>query len=59
MRRNPKPQKTKENIRPPIAAAPMYAGSGICPTTAVSTTPISGVETFEIMTGTANFKMAL
>jgi hypothetical protein len=36
----------------------MYAASGIWPTTAVSTTPIRGVDTFEIMTGTASFKMA-
>src|SRR5690606_38068446 len=50
-------QKTNVKISAPRATAPIYAGSGIRPTTAVSTTPSSGVVTFESMTGTATARI--
>jgi hypothetical protein len=58
MRRKPKPQNRNVKINAPTATAPMYAGSGRRPTTAVSTRPSSGVDTFESKIGSASARMA-
>ncbi len=53
MRRKPKAQNSRLKITEPMATAPISDGSGIWPTTPVSTMPISGVETFDSITGIA------
>tara|TARA_B100000945_G_C20004926_1_gene422748 strand:- start:9 stop:482 length:474 start_codon:yes stop_codon:yes gene_type:complete len=57
--RKPNPQYNKENSIALIATAPISDGSGICPTIAVSITPIRGVEMLEIITGIAKAKTLL
>ena len=53
IRRKPNPQNNREKSIALIATAPMLAGFGSCPTIAVSTTPISGVDKLDSMIGKA------
>ena len=58
MRKKPNAQNTNVKISEPIATAPMCAGFGIWPTTAVSTTPINGPDRFASIAGPASVSTA-
>jgi hypothetical protein len=57
-RKKPNAQNTNVKSSEPIATAPMWAAFGICPTTAVSTTPVKGPAEFASIAGPASVSTA-